>query len=312
MSVENLVNKALKRIGNVHPVVKQGAEEIIRRAYKQGIYVLFSDGYRSNAEQNKLYAQGRTSPGSIVTNARGGQSLHNYGLAIDMFITNKAGTSATWPVGELRKVAQIAKGLGFEWGGDWKTFKDNPHLQMTGGLSIAQLQAGQKPNISLKTGGTSTIKPSKPQTKPTTTKPSGNLGLVDWMKSKKMDSSFNNRKKLAGQYGISNYKGTAAQNTSLLNKLKGGSSGSSSGSSSSSSKKYPLPTGVLRRGSTGNGVKQLQRALNAANFKVGKVDGIYGAKTEDAVTRFQKVYDAYNVDGKYGSRTRSRLDKQVN
>ncbi len=222
MSVENLVNKALKRIGNVHPVVKQGAEEIIRRAYKQGIYVLFSDGYRSNAEQNALYAQGRTKPGKIVTNARGGQSLHNYGLAIDMFITNQAGTTASWNVSDLRKVAQIAKGLGFEWGGDWKTFKDNPHLQMTGGLSMAQLQAGQRPNLTLKTGSTSTVKPSKPQTKPTTTKPSGNLGLVDWMKSQKMDSSFNNRKKLAGQYGISNYKGIAAQNNSLLAKLKAG------------------------------------------------------------------------------------------
>ncbi len=156
---------------------------------------------------------------------------------------------------------------------------------------------------------TSKPKASKPQTKATTTKPSGNLGLVDWMKSQKMDSSFNNRKKLAGQHGISNYKGTAKQNTSLLNKLKGGSSGSSS---SSSSKKYPLPTGVLRRGSTGNDVKQLQRALNAANFNVGKVDGVYGEKTEDAVRRFQMVYDAYNVDGDYGSRTRTRLDKQVN
>src|SRR5699024_12147382 len=84
MSVDNLVNKALKRIGAVHPVIKQGAEEIIRRAYKQGIYVLFSDGYRSHAEQNALYAQGRTKPGNIVTNARRGQSLHNYGLALDM------------------------------------------------------------------------------------------------------------------------------------------------------------------------------------------------------------------------------------
>lgn len=155
---------------------------------------------------------------------------------------------------------------------------------------------------------------SKPKAKaPSKSKPTSSgsvgLGLVDWMKSKKMDSSFNNRKKLASQHGISNYKGTAAQNNSLLSKLKGGSSGSSS---SSSSKKYPLPTGVLRRGSKGNGVKQLQRALNAANFKCGAVDGIYGAKVEDAVRRFQSVYDAYNVDGEYGSRTRSRLDKQVN
>ncbi len=221
MSVDKLVNKALKRIGNVHPVVRAGAEEVIRRAYKQGISVLFSDGYRSNAEQNKLYAQGRTASGKIVTNARGGQSYHNYGLAIDMFITNKAGTSAMWPYDKLKQVARIAKSIGFEWGGDWKTFKDNPHLQITGGLSIAQLQAGQKPNISLKKGGTSTVNPSKPQTKPTTSSSKG-LGLVDYMKSKGMDSSYNNRSKLAKQHGIKNYKGTASQNTTLLQKLRGG------------------------------------------------------------------------------------------
>ena len=81
---------------------------------------------------------------------------------------------------------------------------------------------------------------------------------------------------------------------------------------SKQSKKYPLPGGVLKVGSHGNGVKQLQRALNAAKFKVGNADGIYGAKTKDGVTRFQKVHDAYNVDGIYGPRTKTKLNKVVN
>lgn len=72
-----------------------------------------------------------------------------------------------------------------------------------------------------------------------------------------------------------------------------------------------LPGGVLRQGSRGNSVKTLQRALNKAHFKVGKVDGIYGAKTTDAVRRFQLVHDAHNVDGIYGARTRSRLAKLI-
>lgn len=80
--------------------------------------------------------------------------------------------------------------------------------------------------------------------------------------------------------------------------------------------KYPLPNGVYSRRAHGNrslnAVKQIQRALNAANFKCGAVDGYYGAKTEDAVRRFQMVYDAYNVDGVYGKRTKTRLDKVVN
>jgi N-acetylmuramoyl-L-alanine amidase len=71
--------------------------------------------------------------------------------------------------------------------------------------------------------------------------------------------------------------------------------------------KYPLPSGILKRGSRGTGVKQLQNALNAVNFKCGKVDGIYGAKTEDAVRRFQMVYLPYEVDGVYGPNTMKKL-----
>lgn len=88
----------------------------------------------------------------------------------------------------------------------------------------------------------------------------------------------------------------------------------SSNNSKTASKKvkYPLPSGILRKGSKGESVRQLQRALNAANFKCGKVDGIYGSLTEDAVRRFQKVYDPNCVDGVYGPRTRQRLDRVVN
>src|SRR5699024_951061 len=82
-------------------------------------------------------------------------------------------------------------------------------------------------------------------------------------------------------------------------------------STGSPKKKTKLPGGTLRRGDRGNGVKRIQRALNKANFNVGKVDGIYGSKTADAVRRFQEVYDAYNVDSIYGKRTRNRLKKVI-
>lgn len=72
--------------------------------------------------------------------------------------------------------------------------------------------------------------------------------------------------------------------------------------------KYPLPSGVLKTGSTDKtAIKQLQNALNAVYFKCGTADGIYGAKTKDAVTRFQKVYLPYGVDGIYGPDTKEKL-----
>jgi len=73
------------------------------------------------------------------------------------------------------------------------------------------------------------------------------------------------------------------------------------------SSSYPLPGGVLRRGDRGNSVKQLQRALKAANFDPGTIDGIYGGNTEDAVRRFQSMYADLADDGVYGPKTKNKL-----
>ncbi len=73
------------------------------------------------------------------------------------------------------------------------------------------------------------------------------------------------------------------------------------------SEQYPLPNGILKQGDCGEAVKQLQKALNAINFKVGSVDGIYGVQTKDAVRRFQLVYLPYDVDGIYGPQTKNKL-----
>ncbi|WP_240256380.1 N-acetylmuramoyl-L-alanine amidase [Ferdinandcohnia quinoae] len=76
---------------------------------------------------------------------------------------------------------------------------------------------------------------------------------------------------------------------------------------SNPSEEYPVPQINLVRGSKGEAVKQLQRALDAVNFKSGAVDGLFGPKTEDAVRRFQMVYLPHKVDGKYGPNTRRKL-----
>ncbi len=140
MSVEILKEKAIKRMGpGMKALVLTKVLEIIEQAYKEGIYVLITDGYRSKAEQDALYAQGRTKPGKIVTNAKGGQSNHNFGIAVDFCLTNEKGTIANYTVNsDWRRVASIAKSKGFEWGGDWKGFVDNPHLEYTGKITIEQ------------------------------------------------------------------------------------------------------------------------------------------------------------------------------
>ncbi|MBU8791483.1 M15 family metallopeptidase [Oceanobacillus caeni] len=137
----------------LHPVVEKNKNILLEQADAINIDVVITVGTRSIDEQNELYAQGRTTSGNIVTNARGGESYHNYGLAIDYAIRQENGV-ITWDTqydgnnnrkSDWLEVADLAKDLGFEWGGDWGNFPDYAHLQMDFGHSINQLQNGKRP-----------------------------------------------------------------------------------------------------------------------------------------------------------------------
>lgn len=223
VSLQTLLDRSTKNIGSgMDPVVKESALEVIKRAYKEGIYVQLSSGFRSFADQNALYAQGRTKPGNIVTNAKGGYSNHNFGLAVDYFLVSDDGNTALWTVNDKwRRVAAIGKKLGFAWGGDWSSFRDYPHLEMTGGLSTAQLRAGSRPRLVSKVSQIVSPGVSKPAPKPATKPAAKNPeSIVDYLKAQKVDSSFTNRKKIAAAHGIKNYSGTADQNEKLLTLVK--------------------------------------------------------------------------------------------
>ena len=135
------------RLAKVNPQLANRIRLMAAELRKQGIRIMAVSGLRTFAEQNALYAQGRTKPGNIVTNARGGQSLHNYGLAVDVVPVNSNGqpnwnaSEATW-----QKIGTAGKKLGMEWGGNWTSFKDRPHFQMTGGKSISTLLSEYRAN----------------------------------------------------------------------------------------------------------------------------------------------------------------------
>lgn len=101
-------------------------------------------GSRTYAEQDALYAQGRTTPGNIVTKARGGYSNHNFGIALDFGVfkdgkyLDSSDPSAAHKVHAA--VGQVAEQHGIEWGGNWTSFKDTPHFQIKTGLSTAQMR----------------------------------------------------------------------------------------------------------------------------------------------------------------------------
>lgn len=110
------------------------------------------EGYRPSSEQDALYAKGRDANGNVVdkaavvTYARGGQSYHNYGLAIDVAVTSNGATDFTKPI--TPAIAQYAKAQGFTWGGDFTGnggFVDYPHFEMTFGQSWQSLQQKSNP-----------------------------------------------------------------------------------------------------------------------------------------------------------------------
>lgn len=135
------------------PCVQSRAITFIAQAELEipGLRMIVCSTYRDNEAQDTLYAQGRTKPGNIVTNARGGESNHNYRIAFDTFPTfygkpilfEKDGDQVSDPI--WQKLGAIARANGLEWGGDWKTFKEAPHFQYTSGLTIEELKNGSVP-----------------------------------------------------------------------------------------------------------------------------------------------------------------------
>jgi len=129
------------KYAGLDPEFRAKLELFERRLAERGIRVKIVCGYRSPEEQNRLYAQGRTEAGKVVTNARGGQSWHNFGLAADYaFVVNG---QITWK-GPWNIFGRIAHECGLEWGGDFKRFPDRPHVQWRKGMTLSQMRAGAK------------------------------------------------------------------------------------------------------------------------------------------------------------------------
>ena len=150
------INQSIPFTNEIHPIVEERTNQLIRQSAEKGIAILITDGFRSAEDQDRLYEQGRSAEGNIVTHAKGGESYHNFGLAVD-FALKTPSEEVIWDrqfdgnkngVSDWSEVVKMAKELGFEWGGDWAGFKDYPHLQMDFGLTIAELQAGNRPQVS--------------------------------------------------------------------------------------------------------------------------------------------------------------------
>lgn len=115
----------------LHPWLDYKLGLLLKECSKANIYLIITEGFRSVADQDKLYAKGRTAGGRVVTNAKGSSysSQHQWGIAFDIAIND---SKKVYDQATIKKVAKIAKSkkVGLSWGGDWNSFQDTPHFYL--------------------------------------------------------------------------------------------------------------------------------------------------------------------------------------
>lgn len=115
-------------VSQLLPEVQPLARALVQKAAEQGITIRIISGMRTYADQDKLYAQGRTAPGTIVTNAKGGFSNHNFGLAFDIGVFENGVYQPE--SAHYATLGPIGVSLGLAWGGNWKAIQDMPHYEL--------------------------------------------------------------------------------------------------------------------------------------------------------------------------------------
>ena len=130
-------DRSERNLKTLLPGAERAARKFLAAVRAAGIDARIISGTRTYAEQQALFDQGRTKPGPRVTNARPGQSNHNFGIAWDIGIfSDSSDYLEDSPL--YRKAGAIGKAMGLDWGGDWAKIRDEPHFEVKTGLSMAQ------------------------------------------------------------------------------------------------------------------------------------------------------------------------------
>jgi len=148
IDLSGIDERSAKNVATLHHKVQQlfrnwiAECQVLAKVY--GYEYKAISGNRTWDEQAKIYAQGRSAPGKIVTNAKPGYSNHNYGIAVDMGVFKEGkyldGSKPSEAEAFHRKAAEVAAKYNIEWGGSWKSFKDYPHFEYRTGKTLSQLR----------------------------------------------------------------------------------------------------------------------------------------------------------------------------
>jgi peptidoglycan LD-endopeptidase CwlK len=127
-AVSAVDERSERNIATLLPEVRATARALVEKAAVNGIQIKVISGSRTFEEQDALFAKGRTAPGDIVTNARGGFSNHNFGIAFDVGVFSGGKYLPESP--KYKAVGVLGMELGLEWGGNWTSIVDQPHFQL--------------------------------------------------------------------------------------------------------------------------------------------------------------------------------------
>ena len=133
-----------RSLDDLIPPAKERVERFLSLCKDEGIDLLVTSTYRDNESQQALYEQGRTTAGKVVTNAKAGDSWHNWRCAVDVvpMVNGKPNWDGLHPVWD--QIGQLGEQAGLEWAGRWRTFKELAHFQYTGGLTLTDLKEGKQ------------------------------------------------------------------------------------------------------------------------------------------------------------------------
>ena len=131
-----------RNINELHPSVAWLCLNLIEQCKDEGIDIIITSTFRDAESQAALYAQGRTTAGKKVTNAKAGQSFHNHRVAFD-FVPIVNGKAQWNDKALFNRVGIIGEKIGLTWSGRWVKFPELAHFQLTNGLTLADFQAGK-------------------------------------------------------------------------------------------------------------------------------------------------------------------------
>lgn len=258
----------MREINDLHPRLQEKIAELKSLVRKElGIEIGISECLRTVAEQDALYAKGRTATGSIVTNCRGNtySSMHQWGVAFDFYLkcdVDKDGQTSDDAFNNqtrlFNKIGAIGQRIGLEWGGSWKSITDLPHFQLAdwGSTASKLKQKFGTPDKFFATWDTSKVASNAVSTSKNTDVSKVSFKKLVMELQQALNEEFNAKLTVDGFAGPKTLAATPTFSKAV-------------------SKNKPLTTAALKA------------LLQWHSCDCGKVNAVWGAQTSAAVKEFQ-------------------------